>query len=888
MDRKPASGLSRAPLNLWHARRVFCATFILVVATLWAFSGSGHAQSDGATSPRDVRAETVPASASSITVFHKDIQPILRQYCYDCHGSGSKSGNLALDELKDDQLIDPVLWLKVLKNLRAGIMPPKGEERPSVAQQHQIETWIKTSAFASDPTNPDPGRVTLRRLNRTEYHNSVRDLLGVDFDVGQALPPDDVGYGFDNIGDVLSISPTRLEKFLEAAIAVVEQGVPKDTVAISSQTYYFRDFVSPDGRDADHMSFYQVRTVGKTINARAAGDYRIHIYCKIDGEPAPRDPQECRIHVTSDGDEFFTQQYHWADNDWFEDDSVVHWEAGDHVVAFKTEPVHPELRPLPTKMEYRIVSVRFDGPLDRSQWVHPPGFDKLYTRESPPTDPQERRAYAREVLNRFASKAFRHPVPETTLEHLVALAEKSYSLPETTFEKGIAQAIVAILASPRFLFHLEGAQPLKAGEAFPQIDEYSLAARLSFALWCSIPDDELTRLAAAGQLRKNFASQVNRMLADPKSQAFVESFSEQWLQTRAILDIPINSADVMAQDGTGGAPPAVAAVPNVAAPNAALGGAPVAAAAGGTAGAAPGFARGFRRGGRGAAVYTGTELTPDVRNAMKQEVDAYFGYVMRDDRSVLELLKSNYTFVNAALAPVYGLTNVSGLEMRKVELAENDPRGGVLTMGSVLTVTSNPTRTSPVKRGKWILENMLGAPTAPPPPNIPALEDSISKAKAGDHPPTQREVLAVHREDPLCASCHARMDPLGLALENFNAFGRFRSTERQQPIDPAGELVTGETFAGVADLKDALVKKHKMEFYRTLTGKLLTYVLGRGMEYYDVIAIDEIADRMDKEGGRFSSLLLGVLESAPVQRTRLSHGVAEPLSLSPPKAIDNE
>jgi len=270
---------------------------------------------------------------------------------------------------------------------------------------------------------------------------------------------------------------------------------------------------------------------------------------------------------------------------------------------------------------------------------------------------------------------------------------------------------------------------------------------------------------------------------------------------------------------------------------------------------------------------------------MKQEVDAYFGYVMHEDRSVLEFLKSNYTFVNAALAPVYGLATATGLEMRKVELADGDPRGGVLTMGSVLTVTSNPTRTSPVKRGKWILENILGAPTAPPPPNIPALEDSISKTKTSDHQPTQREVLAVHRENELCASCHGRMDPLGLALENFNAFGRFRSTERQQPIDPAGELVTGETFAGMAELKDALVKNHKMEFYRTLAGKLLTYVLGRGMEYYDTVTIDEIADRMDKEDGRFSALLLGVLESAPVQRTRLAPIVAESVT---PSAVQGE
>ena len=412
----------------------------VILASVDWFSLSGNAQSEDAPDHGSSVATTaVPSTAFGIASFHQSVEPVLKQYCYDCHGNGTKNGNLAFDELNDEQIINPTLWLKVLKNLRRASCRPKARSDHPPRLQQNIEEWIKTSAFACDPKNSDPGRVTLRRLNRTEYHNAVRDLLGIDFDVNQSLPPDDVGYGFDNIGDVLSISPTRLEKFIEASIAIVDQGVPKDTVAISSQTYYFRDFVSQDGRDADHMSFYQDRTVSKTVSARAAGDYRIHIYCKIDGEPSPRDPQECRIHVTSDGDEFFTQQYHWADNDWFEDESVVHWDVGEHVVAFRTDPVHPELRPLPTKMEYRIVSVRFDGPLAREQWVHPPGFDKLYTRDTPPTDPHERRAYAREVIERFASKAFRRPVPEQSLSRLIALAEKTYSLPDTAFEKGIAQ-----------------------------------------------------------------------------------------------------------------------------------------------------------------------------------------------------------------------------------------------------------------------------------------------------------------------------------------------------------------------------------------------------------------------------------------------------------------
>jgi hypothetical protein len=251
---------------------------------------------------------------------------------------------------------------------------------------------------------------------------------------------------------------------------------------------------------------------------------------------------------------------------------------------------------------------------------------------------------------------------------------------------------------------------------------------------------------------------------------------------------------------------------------------------------------------------------------MKQEVEAYFTHIMREDRSVLEFLRSDYTFVNESLAPIYGIPNITGPQMRKVQLPASDPRGGVLTMGSVLTVTSNPTRTSPVKRGKWILENILGTPPAPPPPNIPALEDTQSKIT--DRVPTQRELLAIHREAPLCASCHARMDPPGLAMESFNAFGRLRSRDNGQPIDTGGELATGEKFSDVRDLKIALADRHRDEFYRTLTEKMLTYMLGRGVEYYDVETVDTIVERMKKEDGRFSSLLLGVLESAPFQLRR--------------------
>lgn len=826
------------------------------------------------------------ASPTAVAEFRKDIQPLLQEHCYGCHGNGSKKGQVAFDKLESDaSIVDPILWFKVLKNVRAGLMPPPGEPRPSSQELAKIENWIKFSAFGLDPKNPDPGRVTVRRLNRTEYRNSLRDLLGVDFDVDVALPPDDIGYGFDNIGDVLSISPIRMEKFIEAAISAVEKSVPMDTVAISSQMALPADFLTADGaQTGDRLSFYEKRAVSKRYHAKVAGEYRIHIAGKVDGQAQP-DPQRVRLGVYSDDKLFFQQDYKWSDAEYFDDERIVYWEPGDHYVSFVTEPLL-DLQPGRSRMDYRILYVRLEGPLDRKHWEHPPGYNRFYTREAPPQDPAERRAYAREVLGKFVPRAFRRPVSEETLEQLLTLAENNYSLPGVPFEKGIAQAIVAVLASPRFLFHLETAEPLAAGQTYARIDEYTLASRLSFALWCSIPDDELIRLAGAGELRKNFHAQVKRMLSDPKSQAFVESFSGQWLQSRGVLDIPINSAEVMAREGVAiPAPPAAAqnADPAPAAANdptgqsAAPAAQPAAETPAATPAAEPARGRGDRgnaaagnrgRGGRGRGpqIPPGTVLTPEIRAAMKQEVEAYFAYVMRNDRSVLDLLQSDYTFVNEVLAPVYGIANIRGPEMRQVKLGPTDPRGGVLTMGAVLTVTSNPTRTSPVKRGKWILENILGSPPAPPPPNIPALEDT--KSKIADRKPTQRELLALHREDALCASCHARMDPLGLAMENFNAFGRSRTVEDGNPIDPAGELATGEKFANARDLKQVLVEKHRAEFYRTLTEKLLTYTLGRGAEYYDVATIDSIVEQLEKQDGRFSSLLLGVLESTPFQMRR--------------------
>ena len=750
--------------------------------------------------------------AQALDQYQKVITPILKSHCYECHGDGARKAGLAFDELvtKDQILRDPQLWLKVLRNTRSHVMPPPDEAQPTAAELLALEQWIKTSGFGLDPKQADPGRVTIRRLNRTEYRNTLRDLIGVDFDADAMLPPDDVGYGFDNIGDVLSISPMRMEKFIEAAMTAVNQGVPMDTVVMPTRMLQGGDFLTADGtQNAERISYYRARTTSHTFKIKTAAEYRLALHTKLDGEASPVDPQRVRVVWKADGKVFLEKEYGWADMEYLTDTFTFKWEPGDHVVSCELTPVFPDLRPLRTKMEYRVLFAIFDGPLEKEKWEHHPNYQRFYTRDKPPVDAAERRAYAREVLSRFVTKAYRRPVAAEAVDQLVEIAVKNYSLPGTTFEKGIAQAIIAVLASPRFIFHLESTEPAVAGQPIARIDEYSLASRLSYALWSSLPDDELTALAARGELRKNFQAQVRRMLASPKARAFSENFASQWLQTRSILDIPINSAAVLASETAPVAPegatnPAATGTTTGAAAEPAAGTNGPSVRAGGPGLGARGALGGFAgRGGfgRGRRAPMGTELTPEVRTAMKQEVESYFDHIVREDRSVLELLQSNYTFVNDQLGAVYGITNVTGSEMRRVELPAGHVRGGVLTMGGVLTVTSNPTRTSPVKRGKWVLENILGSPPAPPPPNVPSLEDTQAKAEV--KAPTQRELLALHRADPKCASCHSRMDPPGLAMEGFNAFGRVRAYESGQKIDPSGELATGEKFSGVGDFKKA-------------------------------------------------------------------------------------
>jgi Protein of unknown function (DUF1592)/Protein of unknown function (DUF1588)/Protein of unknown function (DUF1587)/Protein of unknown function (DUF1585)/Protein of unknown function (DUF1595)/Planctomycete cytochrome C len=792
--------------------------------------------------------------------FHRDIEPVLKEYCYDCHGDGEKKGGVAFDELSSHH--DPAeardVWWRALKNLRGGLMPPNKKSQPTPAQKELIAQWIKTSVFESDPHNPNPGRVTVRRLNRVEYRNTIHDLIGVDFDTQKEFPPDDTGHGFDDIADVLTLPPMLLEKYLVAAEKIIAAAVP--TAPLSEPETVIAGSLFSNGDQTNSgplsLSYYSPASGSNTFTAQNGGQYQLKVDLMVNEKYVDNvfDYNKCRFIFRVDGRGLFTNDFSWEGGKPFHYDFDQDWAAGEHRLEFELQPLTPDEKQTRT-LSLSITSVTVLGPHEKKFWVQPENHEKFFAKEIPETA-AGRRAYARELLGDFAGKAFRRPVDTKTVERLVTLAESIYSQPGKTFEAGVAQAMTAVLASPRFLFREEAAESVGHGENYPLVDEYALASRLSYFFWSSMPDEELFRLAGEGKLRKNLSAQVARMLADERSEALVKNFTGQWLQARDIETVPIEARTVLTREVKFD-PEADAMRKRFRAlndkPDEAL-----------TKDEKDELTKirttlfaGRRRAPR-------VDLTPEVRRAMRQETEQDFDYILREDRSVLELLDSDYTFLNERLARFYGLTNVVGEEMRRVTLPPDSPRGGVLTQGTVLAVTSNPTRTSPVKRGLFILDNILGIPPPPPPPNIPPLEDAAKGVT--NHAPSLRETLALHRENPLCSSCHNRMDPLGLALENFNAMGLWRTQEFEQPIDATGKLITGEEFKDIKDLKRILVKNHYKDFYRTLTEKMLTYALGRGLEYYDVETVDQIEARLEQADGHPSALLMGIVESAPFQK----------------------
>ncbi len=748
--------------------------------------------------------------------YEKAVKPLLEKYCYDCHSDGTDKGGVELDAFAShkEMTADRKLWFDVWRNLDAQLMPPAKKAQPSAAERQLIARWIEHDVFKVDPENPDPGRVTIRRLNREEYRNTIQDLLGVTFDVTEEFPSDDTGYGFDTIGDVLTISPLLLEKYLDAADSIVTRATqaaePKPpVVVIPPEKFVDRSDVK---LTAKMIAFDDKAARSHATEIKHAGPYQIVVDTQVLGS------SEATIHSAElilklNGKEIARRDLGWDNRKSVTLETSTRLPKGMALFSLevkeRNKPAEGE-----NSLHLRMEKFTLRGPTDGSFVVYPKEYYQVFLDGPPPKEAGSREQYARRILKHFAERAFRRPVDEATLQRLIAMAMTVNQQPGMKFEDGVAHSLKAILSSPRFLFRAEiQPEPDNPGKIVP-VDEFALASRLSYFLWSSLPDQRLHDLAKEGKLRANLATEVQRMLKDPKSQRFVRNFVGQWLQTRDVEGLNVDARRIL----------------------------------------------GVREREDANKIFSSR-----VRQAMRAETEMAFEHVLKENRSVNELIVSDYTFLNEYLAKFYGIPNVRGSEMRKVALGKDSHRGGLLTHGSVLLVTSNPTRTSPVKRGLFVLENLLGTPAPPAPPNVPSFEES---AKAMGANLTTREIMVIHREKALCASCHARMDPLGLALENYNALGGYRDQERGKPIDTAGELITGEKFNSVSELARVLVTSRKKDYHRCLTEKLLTYAIGRGPEYYDTPTIEKIVTAMERDDGKMQTLVMGIIQSAPFQKRR--------------------
>ena len=806
------------------------------------------------------------ATADIMASFRADVEPILDEFCYDCHGLGTNEGGVTLDEFTAETIADTDLWLRVLRNTRSHIMPPREEALPSDEDRKNLRTWIKTGPFGIDPANPDPGQLTVQRLNRIEYQNTIYDLMGVNFDTRDAFPPDNTGEGFDNIGEILTLSPMLLEKYFDAAINIVGQAVPLEPWIMPERKLEgekLAKLFSPAPNAADRsdeylqLSFYDASTRFAQIGVDRPGKYQIGL--KISPKSFVSfqgfDYSKCRLIFRIDNEVKIDQEFENTSSKIFEYTFDYDWVPGEHQFSFEVVPVSVDPEKI-KRLKMRVDHLTIRGPFDRSHWVRPENYAQFFPGDVP-QDPAARHAYTNQLLSKFAARAFRRPVDAITLKRLVSMAEEVAAQDGFNFESGMAQAMTAVLASPRFLFREEAIRSASTQDTrHPEIDDFSLASRLSYFLWSTMPDAELMELAENNQLRPNLEQQIARMMQDPRSDNFMKNFAGPWLHARDIESVNVSSLDIWLRDNPD--PTLFIAqkeysklreIPENQR----------------TAEQQADYDR-TRAIVRAAYNIKRPQLKRQETTPMRQETEMFFEYVIRQDRPIAELIDSNYTFLNEHLANHYGIPDVKGRHMRRVELPAGSPRGGVLTQGTLLAYTSNPTRTSPVKRGVFILENILGTPPAAPPPNIPALEDITNPDDLAAL--SLRETLAMHREDPLCSSCHERMDPLGLALENFNAMGRWRESELNQPIDMAGQLVTGETFDSIQEFKHVLATERLSDFYYCFSEKLLTYALGRGLEYYDIETVDHLVETLKSSDGRPSALFRAIVSSAPFQQTR--------------------
>jgi mono/diheme cytochrome c family protein len=748
---------------------------------------------------------------------------LVNKYCIGCHNDKLKTANLSLQGLDLTKPGDDAAWEKVLRKVSANQMPPMNLPHPDEAARKAFTSYLETELDRAAAAHPNPGHPTIHRLNRAEYSNAIRDLFALDIQPGASLPPDDSGYGFDNIGDVLSLSPVLIERYMSvgrtvARLAVGDTDV-KPQIDVFAPVKEVRAAskggpkIPRNERISDELPFDSAGGLSFQYTFPVDAEYVFKVKLPGGDGADPAKNLELRVPVKA-GVRHVGLTFMRSSAVPEILPTLGAARGGGGAGAGRGGAGAPQMAHLDLRLDgerlklYDIPEgpnggafneLSIGGPYNVFGGGDTPSREKIFVCK--PASPKDEDACAHKIMAGLARRAFRRPVTETDLKPLLAFYASGRK--EKDFDNGIEMALRAMLVSPDFLFRIERDPANAAPGSVHRVNDYELASRLSFFLWSSIPDDELLGLADKGQLRdpKVVEKQVARMLDDPKAKAFSSNFAGQYLYLRNLAAQKPDPDEF-------------------------------------------------------------PEFDNNLRHAFEQETQLFFNAIVRENRPVTDLLNANFTYLNQRLAEFYGIPGVYGPQFRRVTITDPN-RAGILGQGSLLTVTSYPNRTSVVQRGKWVLENLLGTPPPPPPPNVPALDPHGKDGKM-----SMRQAMEMHRANPVCASCHSRMDPIGFALENFNAIGEWRDKDNGTPIDASGKLPDGATFTGAAGLKALMLSQHKDEFISTFTEKLMIYALGRGLESYDQPAVRSIMREASKENYEIQALIRAIIDSPQFQMRR--------------------
>ncbi|MFO0868838.1 MAG: DUF1592 domain-containing protein [Pirellulales bacterium] len=756
--------------------------------------------------PKGRVAAADPPPVDDVQTFRGPVLAIVKRHCLSCHGPRKQEAELDLGRFPDHAsvLAQPAPWRTVLDMIESDAMPPADRPRLTAEEKRTLVRYLERTLYQLDcerDSAVDPGRVTIRRLNRVEYNNTVRDLLGVDFRPADDFPTDDVGHGFDNIGDVLSVSPLLVEKYLGSAERVAASAVAQATPPQAEKRLRRgRELEAEGSARLSPFGIYSITSRG-SVTARFQVERRGDYFLRVRAAGQRAGDELPKLELQLDGRVVRTFDVAAPADRPAEHEIRLPLEPGER--RFSAHFINDFYQPDAPQRDQRdrnlfVGAFELEGPLDERPTTERRTHLTLVLPERgrAPVDA------ARLTLAPVVRRAFRRAPRDSEVDAYARLVQQAVER-GVSYPRGLEVALTALLVSPHFLFRVERDQAPEDPRDRHAVSDFELASRLSYFLWSSMPDDELLEAAERGRLRDEavLLEQTRRLLADPRSVALAENFAAQWLNLRGLDEVTPDPQQF-------------------------------------------------------------PDFSAALRADMRRETELVFDAILRDDRSLLELLDADFTFVNERLARHYGLSGIKGKEFRRASL-RGTKRAGVLTHASVLTLTSNPTRTSPVKRGKWILENILGTPPPDPPPNAPEL--AATQKAAPDA--TLRQQLELHRRDPNCAVCHLQMDALGFGFENFDALGRWRERDGNQPVDAAGTLPDGAKFQGPGELV-AILKSRRAEFTRTVAQRMLTYALGRGLEAADRCVVERIVRQTHEGGDRLSAMIESIVRSEPFRMRR--------------------